>query len=40
LIEKPKHPGESMISVPIADAILPLLQSDFQALISGQHELF
>ncbi|WP_213778007.1 DNA polymerase II [Caballeronia sp. dw_276] len=25
---------------PIADAILPLLQSDFQMLISGQHELF
>jgi DNA polymerase-2 len=25
---------------PIADAILPLLQSDFQTLISGQHELF
>jgi DNA polymerase-2 len=25
---------------PIADAILPLLQSDFQTLVSGQHELF
>ena len=25
---------------PIADAILPLLQSDFQTLISGQHALF
>lgn len=25
---------------PIADAILPLLQSDFELLISGQHELF
>jgi len=25
---------------PIADAILPLLQSDFRTLVSGQHELF